>query len=233
MPIKYVIHRCSLPSSPDTHMARVQPTYVADLEDIVERIVGHGTTVARSDLYSALEDFFSAVEELLREGIFVDTPLACFRVSIKGPFADAIDDSFDPARHRVVPRIIPARRLREALRRHSEVVKQRRLDRRPVLDRFVDVASGTFNDVLTPGGAGRVVGDSLKYDPADPAQGVFFIAEDASEVRADVLVRNMPSEVILTNPALAAGRYRLQVRASFNGNGDIRSGTLERTLTVH
>ena len=230
-PIKYVIRASNLPAILGAHLAQVQPTYTADLDDIVERIVGHGTTVARSDLYSALEDFFTAVEEMLQAGIFVRTPLACFRVSLTGRF-DGTEDSFDKARHEVLPRIIPASRLRKALRDHSEVVKQRRIPRRPYADKFVDVNTGVVDSVVTPGGGARLLGAVLKFDPADPAQGVFFIAADNSETRAEVVIRNMPGELSLLNPALPAGEYRLQVRAAFGDPTDLRVGELAAKLTV-
>jgi hypothetical protein len=230
-PIKYVIHENNLPTLPGAHTAQVQPTYIADLDDIVERIVGHGTTVARSDLYSALEDFFTAIEEFLQAGVFVRTPLACFRVSLAGTFTDT-EDAFDPARHQVLPRIIPATRLRKALRDHSEVAKQRTIRPRPVPTKFVDVNTGSLDDVVTPGGAARLVGYDLKFDPADATQGVFFIAADNSETRAEVLIRNMPRELAFLNPALPAGVYRLQVRAPFSDAGDLRTGDLEAKLTV-
>lgn len=230
-PIKYMIRGNHLPSLSGAHTASVQPTYIADLDDIVERIVGHGTTVARSDLYSALEDFFTAVEELLQAGVFVRTPLACFRVSLTGTFTDT-EDTFDPARHEVQPRIIPAVRLRKALRDHSEVIKQRITRPRPILAKYVDVNTGILDDVVTPGGAARLMGYDLKLDPADAAQGVFFIAADNHETRAEVLIHNMPREVAFLNPVLPAGVYRVQVRAVFRDTADLRVGELEAHLTV-
>jgi hypothetical protein len=231
MPIKYAIHENNLPTNPKGHSAHVQPTYTAGLEEIVARIVGHGTTVAASDLFSALEDFFSAVEELLQEGIFVCTPLASFRVSIKGIFDDT-EDSFDPSRHRVMARIVPGPRLRRALRDHAEVIKLGSSLRRPAPRHYVDVNSGTQDSTLTPGGAGRVIGKLLKFDPADARQGVFLTAGNGSVTRAELLIRNMPGELAFVVPALAAGTYTLQVRAVFDGANDVRTGTLEPKLTV-
>ena len=231
MPIRYVIHENSLPNQPGSHMAHVQPTYVADLEDIVDRIVGHGSTVARSDLYSALSDFSGAVEEMLREGIFVKTDLVNYHVGMRGTF-DGTEDEFDPARHQVIPQTLPTARLRRLSRDHAAVVKQRPARRRPIVERYVDVNSGTENGSVTPGGAGRLVGSSLKFDPADPQQGVFFVASANQETRVEVVARNMPREVIFIVPALPAGRYTLQVRTAFEDAEGIQTGALVERLTV-
>ena len=88
------------------------------------------------------------------------------------------------------------------------------------------------NSTLTPGGAGRILGGQLKFDPADPRQGVFFVARDESETRANLLIRNMPSEVTVVVPSLKPGTYRLRVRAAFGSSDDIRTGSLEASLTV-
>ena len=85
---------------------------------------------------------------------------------------------------------------------------------------------------MTPGGAARLVGYDLKFDPADPNQGAFFIAADNSETRAEILIHNMPRELSFLNPALPAGVYRLQVRAILNDTPDLRVGQLEEQLTV-
>jgi len=231
MPIRYKIHENSLPNRPGSHMAHVEPTYVADLEDIIERIVGHGTTVSRSDLYSALTDFTGAVEEMLREGIFVRTALVNYHVGVRGVF-DGPEDGFDPSRHQVIPQTIPSRRLRRMLQDHAQVVKLGPTRRRPVVARYVDVNSGTANQTVTPCGAGRLVGQQLKYDPADRRQGVFFVAAGGAETRVELAARNMPREVIFVVPALEPGPYVLQVRVAFEGNEDIQVSRLEEELTV-
>lgn len=55
-------------------MAMVQPTATAKLEDVIKRIIHQGSTVTRPDIVSVLEDFFSAVESIVLEGMNVNTP---------------------------------------------------------------------------------------------------------------------------------------------------------------
>jgi len=63
-------------------------------------------------------------------------------------------------------------------------------------------------------------------------QGVFFLAEDGTEVQAEVVGKNMPGELIFLVPALAVGAYTLEVRATFNGTAELRTGALEARLAV-
>ena len=62
---------------------------------------------------------------------------------------------------------------------------------------------------MTPGGLAQLDGHRLKFDPADPAQGIFFVAADRRETRVEEIARNRPAELILRVPPLAAGTYPL------------------------
>ena len=97
---------------------------------------------------------------------------------------------------------------------------------------YLDLVSGTANQVLTPGEGAHLTGRLLRFDPADPEQGVFFVAVDGTRTRVERFLDIQPSKVILLAPTLPAGDYKIEVNASFNDNGDLRSGRLETQLTV-
>ena len=89
------------------------------------------------------------------------------------------------------------------------------------------------NSVLTPGGMGELVGHRLKVDPADDAQGVFFVTEDGAETKVAVLGRNKPANLMFLVPdSLTAGNYTLEVRAKIYSGEDLRVGALEVPLVV-
>ena len=185
--------------------------------------------MTRPDIVSVMEDFFTAVENMVLEGVNVNTPSANYRASIKGIFDGQADD-YDPSRHQVKAVASPGRRYRKAIRDRAQVVKQEAVRPRPNPLEYADINSGERNSVLTPGGMGRLVGHRLKFDPADANQGIFFTAA-AGEARVQMLARNKPGELIFMVPALPAADYTLEVRAAF-GEDDIRTGALEATLTV-
>lgn len=230
MPIQYVLHENNLTSAPGDYAAMVQPSASAELEDVIERVIEGGSTISRPDIFGVLEDFVRAIENMVLEGISVNTPLANFGVSIKGVF-DGQADSYDPSRHQVTATVTPGKRLRAAVRKRAQVVKGEALKPRPNPLEYTDLNSGERNSVLTPGGLGQVIGHRLKFDPTDANQGIFFVG-DAGATRAEVVGRNKPGELMFIVPAgLASGDYTLEVRAIVYSE-EVRSGALAATLSV-
>jgi hypothetical protein len=231
MSIQYVLYESKLLHLPESHLARVKTHGSVDLEAIIERIIERDTTVGRVDVVGVLEAYFDAIERFLQEGKNVITPLVILGTSIKGTFASPTD-SFDSERHQLAPRATPAKRFHRILR-DLAVVKLRSEGPRPWPEEFIDAASGEKNGTVTADSPAVLTGALLRYDAADPAQGVFFRAGDDSVTRVELLAKNSPSELFFHTPALAPGDYRLEVRASFNSNGDVRVGVLKGTLTVN
>ena len=84
-----------------------------------------------------------------------------------------------------------------------------------------------------PGGVGIIRGSLLKFDEADPRQGVFFVAGDGTESRASKIVKNKPGEIILMIPeGLQAGVYEVVVRSVFKNTKELREGFLTDDLTI-
>ncbi len=79
---------------------------------------------------------------------------------------------------------------------------------------------------------GEITGSRLSFDADDPAQGIFFVAEaDGTTTRADVVAQNAPSRLLFQVPkALAAGDYRVEIRAVFGD--ETRTGRLDAVLTA-
>ena len=232
MPINYTLFENNLTSDPTDYMAMVQPTGTAELEDVIERIIQQGSTVTRPDIVSVLEDFFTAIESMALEGMNVNTPSANYGASIKGIF-DGQADGYDPSRHQISAKVTAGKRYRRAIGDRAQAVKQEAVKPKPNPLEYTDINSGERNSVLTPGGMGQLVGHRLKFAPADPEQGVFFMAPDgSSSTRVDVVGKNKPGELMFMVPdSLAAGDYVLMIRAGF-GEDDVRMGALEATLTV-
>jgi hypothetical protein len=231
MPIKYVLAQSRLRSTPpDAHVARVLRSSTAELEDVIAVMTQQGCTIFKADVLSVLEAYHSAIESLLREGRNVNTPGVSYRVALGGVFTGS-DDAFDPARHQVRVHARPGKRTLQALE-HAAWEKVEANKPLPHPEHYTDVASGKRDAVLTPGGVGEISGFRLRFDPADPLQGVFFVAPTGAATRAETMVRNRLRELMLVVPALPAGTYTLEVRARINSTDDLRSGALEYPLTV-
>jgi hypothetical protein len=231
MPIQYALNENRILPAPGNYTARVLSAGSADLESVVDHMVARGSTVGRADIFSVLDDFCSTVELLVLDGYTVVTPVVNIRSSVVGRFEGPLD-SFDPSRHRVAVRVTAGRRLKKAVPARAQLVKRSSPKSLPLPQRYTDRRSGTQDQVLTPGGTGWLQGKRLAFDPADPQQGVFFVDDAGSATRVEEVTKCAGTEVLFLVPSLPAGAYRLEVRASFNDNGDIRTGALEAVLTV-
>ncbi len=104
--------------------------------------------------------------------------------------------------------------------------------RTPNPEVYNDFNSGERDSVLTSGGMGQLTGHRLKFDPADVKQGIFFVAEDNSATKVEIVGRNKPGDLMFTVPELPSGDYRVEVRAIMSGGVQVRTGVLLATLTV-
>ncbi len=230
---RYALFETQLTScEPGTHVALVQSSGTAHMDDVIDRIIQRGSTVTRADIAGVLEDYYAVIEHLLLEGQRVVTPVAHFGTSVRGRFTGP-DDTSDVTRHQVAWIVNPGCRLRTVIQHRARVAKREATKRVPNPESFVDANTGEKNATLTPGGMGRLVGHRLKIaDPDDPAQGVFFVDETNAQTRVSVIGENRPRSLIFLVPAsLPTGQYRLLARSRFYEN-DLREGALQAALTV-
>jgi hypothetical protein len=227
--VRYTVRTNNLLGEKGKHAAMVRPAWTADLEDVIERMAFCGASVP--DVLAVLEHFFRAIEDMVLEGINVNTPLVNVHLSIQGTFGDSTE-RFDPRRHRVVVKVTPGKRLRRAVRQRARVERMVTARPAPCIYRYFDFNSGTTDTVLTAGGLGQVLGFHLKFDPHDPRQGIFFVGEDRRAIPCSVAAENSPKRLIFQVPDLPAGSYSLEVRATADDSDDVRAGTLGKRLTV-
>ena len=229
--IKYSLFENNLTPDPDDQLAVVQPISTKSMEDVVDQMISRGSTVTKAEALSVMEEFALALIQIVKDGHNVTTPLFNMAVSIKGTFANA-SDAFDSTRHTVKVRLLPGRRLKDAVNK-VKVEKVQATKPLPVLQSFKDVTSKTESDTLTPGGVGHILGSVLKFDAADATQGVFFTALNGTVTKVETVVEAIPSKIIFVIPAtLTAGEYSLSVRTLLLNTKDIREGYLLDNITV-
>ena len=161
----------------------------------------------------------------------ITTPLFNINESIAGVFSSE-EESFTPGKHQVKINITPGVRLKE-IRDQIKTERVMLISPTPTPSSFHDVTTDTKNEFITPGSVGELSGSRLKIDPDDPQQGVFLIAQNGTEFRAMIYIRNKPANLIFMIPTdLAAGEYALEVRSIFQNTKSIKTGRLPIDLTV-
>jgi hypothetical protein len=228
--IKYTVVKSNLKTHADGFVGRVRSTGTIRFEQLVDLVARSNTTVAKSDVLSVLEDYHSKIEELVQGGETVVTPHVIVCAGIRGTFQN-LTDMFDPLRHRIVVRVSVAKRLRRAMR-DVQVEKLRTNRPAPRPGVYLDTNSDRQNSVLTPGGGGQVLGEQLRSNPADPAQGVFFVDAAGTATRVEQLIVNTLAQLAFVVPNLAPGPYMLEVRATIRNNPEVRTGKLDEVLIV-
>ncbi|MDR8391644.1 DUF4469 domain-containing protein [Aliifodinibius sp. S!AR15-10] len=231
MSISYSLYENHLTENSNDYLARVRDQASHNIEEIVDIMATKGSTVTRADTLSVLEEFEAAIAQILLRGGSINTPLFRINGSISGIFTGP-SDSFDPKRHEVKLNVNPGMRVKRIAERIS-VEKVSPESPKPKLLRYQDNGSDTTNETLSPGRTGLLVGELLKLDPEDPDQGLFLVASDGAETKIEEFVENRPSKLgFLVPEGLASGEYTMEVRATVYDSKEIRTGTLDATLTI-
>ncbi len=230
MALKYALFENHLTDDPSDYMAVVQLQASKSQEDVIDLMIGRGSTVTKAEALSVLEEYAAAIEQLLREGQALNTPLFNLSPTIKGVFTSE-DESYNVATHTVKINVTPGKRLKQVAN-EIEVQRVAGVSPQPDLLYVDDLGSGTRNEQLTPGNIARLKGSRLKFDPTDPLQGIFLVSEANEETRISTVSRNKPAQLDFLVPALAPGLYKLVVRTLLKNTKTIRSGTLQVELNI-
>lgn len=231
MALTYTLRPYPLDDDPNSYRAAVVDPRSLTLDDVIDQMIHRGSTVTRAEAFAVLEEYNATIEALLRQGYHINTPLLNYRLAVRGLF-DGPDDLFDPARHQVYVSVKPGPRLRKI----GPQVAVERVQFTPTTPQpfhFNDLATGTRDATVTPGGLARLKGLHLKYDETDLEQGIFFVDAAQTATRVTVVETNLPRRLaFLIPPGLASGTYTVEVRAVLRNTNTFRIGRLPHTLTV-
>lgn len=232
MTVRYGLGLNHLTEDPDDYLAVVTECTTSNVNKIMERMIGKGSTVTKAEGLSVIEEFEYAVVEEVKDGHIVSTDLFRISPSISGVFKDE-NDSFDPSRHTIKLNISAGPRLQEIISK-IELKKVALSTAEPVIEKFVDLKTKAENQSFTPGQVVSIKGSLLKFDEEDTQQGVFFIASDDSETRATDFVKNKPSELMFFVPdTLTSGTFQLEVRTILHNSKVLKKARLSNDLNAN
>ena len=228
--VEYSLTENTLTSAKGDYRAQINDVRSYDKEALISRILQRGTLLTRTDILAVINAMEETIVDIHKEGGTVTLPLFSIAGVVKGT-----DDSFEPGRHRLNITVQKGK----LLKRTQQEIHLQKVDFNPAqahIYRVTDVVSGTDNEKLTPGGVVKISGTRLKISGKDTKVGLWFVAANGTETKADHLVRNMPSELTAIIPSLTAGKYHIKLVTQYSGGTKelktTKSLTYDMELTV-
>lgn len=234
MKLKYTLNENYLVAGEDVYTAYAHDVNTHDMAEIVRRMEEKGNLVTDVDIQAVLRAFFNEVENITAEGGSVNTELFNTGFSIQGLFEGA-NDSFDPSRHQVKVNFQTGRAIKEIIPQiHLEKMTSASIA--PMILEVKDATSESVNSLLTSGGAITIIGSMLKVQGDHPSNGVYLIDSNAVRYKANIIVTNLPSSLVVILPVVSPEEYTLEIVTQFSGGGetlrDSRKGSFKKTLRV-
>lgn len=232
MAIKYYLQPNPITPDPNDQSARAITNQIHVIESITREMLRRGSTITEANVRAVLKVFFEVVTDEVVEGNNVNLPLINIKPTITGVFANTVD-SFDTSKHTKKAKVSSGVLLTQKLNL-ATIEKVTQVTASPALIQFTDVNSQTTDSILTPGGIAQVVGEELKYNPNNPAEGIYFIASDGAATKVDIVASRTEGKLVFSIPnTLTAGSYTLEVRKGYGTtNIVIRTGSLNDSLQV-
>ena len=233
--LKYALRENLLTPAPDKYMAQTADVRSYTLDEIINLMMEKGSSVTRADAAAVLQVYGEVCALIVANGSALNTPLFNTSMSISGVF-DGANDSFDRRRHAVNLNMTAGTLLRDALA-SVKCEKTQIASTDPYITEVKDVVSDTVNAALTKGGIVQITGSRLKFDAKDETQGIFFVPETGTAVRAAVIAENKPARLTALIPqTLDAGIRYIEIRTKMLDNNKslktMKVGRFAKPLTV-
>ncbi|MGV8090697.1 MAG: DNA-binding domain-containing protein [Mangrovibacterium sp.] len=235
--IKAYLYDNPLIDHPNDYFARISSERSLDVAEICDSAVSRGRAEISPVLMEhAVSLFLKEMAYQLCDGYSVNTGYFTASPHIKGVFTGA-DETFDPAKHRILFRFKQGENLRKELPSvELEIVGM--ADAGPGIFQVTDVKTGSVNDLLSPNRSLKIKGRKIRVAGDNEEVGVYFVNQTSGEnIRVDPsdLVTNNPSELVIVIPELKAGTYKLQITTRYSKHVLVRQPRtviFDKVLTV-
>ncbi|MCB0208235.1 MAG: DUF4469 domain-containing protein, partial [Anaerolineae bacterium] len=135
--------------------------------------------------------------------------------------------------------VLPGPDFKEAVENGVAITKEATYKKGPQLDGYVNLYKGASDAELSPSHNGHIYGNALRFDQADPEQGLFIVpvddsglANNSQAIAVEEFARIAPQKITFRVPDnVSPGRYKLEVRAKYR-KSSLRTGQLENVLVV-
>lgn len=174
MAIPYFIYQAPL-GQKSRHLGRLLLKGTCGRDEVVERMLTMGSSLTKPDITAVLQLLTTAVGHLCEEGYRVDLEgLVKITPTLAGVFDD-LGDSFETPRHRLHLTAQVSKPLNQQFSRAAKVEKAIPDVRRPALITVTDSEADSGATMLASGHIVSVKGLRLKFDPAQPGEGLKLV----------------------------------------------------------
>jgi hypothetical protein len=235
--IKATLYDNPLTDDPNDLIARVIAERSLGVGQVCESAVSRGgADIPAASMEHAVFLFLKEMAYLLCDGFSINTGYFTVTVLIKGVF-NSPNELFDPTKHSIVFQFNQGDTLRKELP-SIEVQILGVTEGGTSIAQVIDVKTGSVNDLLTPERNLKISGNRIKLAGDHPSVGARFVNTESGIITAidpsDIVVNN-PSELIVVNPLLAPGNYRLEIVTQYAVSSllkEPRTVVFDKILTV-
>ena len=238
MKIRYTLHEYHF-NGGKSYRARVKHGRVVDLEGVIEEMKLPLAGLTTAVVTAILGELARVILRLLLEGCKVVTPLGVFSLTIKGEF-DGTTARFDGRNQHFEIKIKPDEWMQHQVKLKAKPQKVAASMKQPQPQTVLNMHGENAKGILIPGEMAQIYGRDLKFDRADPRQGIFLLPVEADNppkragapIRIEQVGYNKGRKLVFIVPAdLPAGTYLLEVCARI-GRNTLRCGQFPQALRV-
>ena len=204
------------------YIARAKTERTLDVAQVcAEAVTRGGSDLNYDTMTDAVKAYFDEAFYQLADGFSVENDYFSIHPKIGGTF-DHADSGVDKEKNRVDFTFRKRQALRDAIGRITVEIEGT-AESAAYIAEVQDVAGGTADEKLTPGGVIRILGGHIKIAGDDPACGLFIVnSSDGTAVKVTGnFVENHPSRVSAQLPALSAGMYRVRIVTQFSSGNTL------------
>ena len=106
MTLKYGLADNGLTPDQEDQRAVMYVDEVKTLDEVVDEMIGRGSTVTKAEALSVMEEYYDAITRFLGEGYTITTPAYNITPRIRGVFKDK-KERYDPNKHRLYLSVKP------------------------------------------------------------------------------------------------------------------------------
>lgn len=205
-----------LTEKPGDYSGKIRITGTLHNGDIARRFV-EGRTEYRAE---TIENILNITDDLkiaaIAEGKSLVDKVGQYLLNIGGPF-DGKKSDYRSADNPIGVTFTPSSELFKAL--ENIYVNADIATVGPMIEEIVDSTTKSRNGQLTAGGPAIIKGSNILLKGDDPSVGVYFTPEAGGEaVKAELIVTNTNSQIIISLPQLSDGQYYLSVTTQAGSN---------------